>query len=237
MRVLAFDTSSPVLTVAVADESRVLGEWTTNLNKNHSVTLMDGISALLDEIKTDPDQLTAIAVGQGPGSYTGVRIGVSTAKSMAWSLGIPVIGVSTLETIAMNAIGFGGLIVPLFDARRGQVYTGCWDSVEMTSLRSVLDERIILLRDWLPQVLEQAAGRPVLFLGDDVSLHRAVIEEMVGEQARFAPSGLNHPRAAQIAWLGMQKLEQADAPDTHAVNPEYLQVSEAEAKWLANQQK
>ncbi|GAA4724824.1 tRNA (adenosine(37)-N6)-threonylcarbamoyltransferase complex dimerization subunit type 1 TsaB [Brevibacillus fulvus] len=231
MRVLAIDTSNLVLSVAVVDESRVLAEMTTNLRKNHSVRLMDNISLLLDELELSPQELDGIAVAKGPGSYTGVRIGVATAKSLAWSLGIPVVGISSLQAVALNACGFTGGIVPCFDARRGQVYTALYQSQGMNRLTEMAAEQIILLREWLPLIAAETAGRPLLFLGDDVALHRETIVEMLGERALFAPSAFNHPRAAHLGWLAIERIEQADDP--HSLLPEYLQVAEAEAKWLA----
>jgi tRNA threonylcarbamoyladenosine biosynthesis protein TsaB len=234
MRVLAIDTSNLVLSVAVVDETRVLAEMTTNLQKNHSVRLMDCISLLLDETETAPEQLAGIAVAKGPGSYTGVRIGVATAKSMAWSLNIPVVGVSSLQAVAMNALGFSGGIIPLFDARRGQVYTGYFQSEGMRVVSPRLSERIILLREWLPLVAEQAEGRPLLFLGDDVALHRETIVQTLGEQAQFAPPSFHHPRAAHIGCLALSGIRE-DGGNAHELRPEYLQMAEAEAKWMAKQ--
>lgn len=233
MRILAIDTSNLVLSVAVIDDTHMLGEYTTNMNKNHSIRLMDCIAELLDELGLAPEQLDGIAVAQGPGSYTGVRIGVATAKSMAWSLGIPLVGVSSLQAVAANAIGFSGGIVPLFDARRGQVYTGYFTSWQMERVEPKLAERIVLLEDWLTLVKAESAGQPILFLGDDLSLHRTAIEQKLGEQALFAPPGFNHPRAAHIGWISRQWFACADNP--HLLKPEYLQLAEAEAKWLAKQ--
>lgn len=233
MRVLAIDTSNLVLSVAVVDDTRVLGEITTNLQKNHSVRLMDAICELLDDLHIAPEELGGIAVAKGPGSYTGVRIGVSTAKSMAWSLGIPVVGISSLQAVAMNAFGFFGGIIPLFDARRGQVYTGYYQASLQGVAELVMAERIILLSDWLLLIKEQAKGAPLLFLGDDAAMHRETIVAALGEQAMFAPASFNHPRAAHIGLLGRMLLSQAGSP--HALVPEYLQVAEAEAKWLAKQ--
>lgn len=232
MRILGIDTSNLVSSVALVEDTRVLGEWTTNLNKNHSIRLMDSISMLLDKLDAAPEDLDGIAVAHGPGSYTGVRIGVSAAKSMGWSLSIPVVGVSSLQAVAMNALGFQGLIVPLFDARRGQVYTGCYRSPSF-ELEEVIEERIILLRDWLPMVLEHAEQKPILFVGEDLRIHKETIVEMVGEQAVFAPASFQHPRAAHIAILGAKRL--TETGNIHELMPEYLQVAEAEAKWLASQ--
>ncbi|NGQ96061.1 tRNA (adenosine(37)-N6)-threonylcarbamoyltransferase complex dimerization subunit type 1 TsaB [Brevibacillus sp. SYP-B805] len=233
MRVLAIDTSNLVLSVAVVEEARVLGEMMTNLQKNHSVRLMDSISGLMDELNLLPDELAGIAVAQGPGSYTGVRIGVATAKSMAWALGIPVVGVSSLQAVAMNAAGFSGGIVPMFDARRGQVYTGGYRTQEDGSVALALPERIVLLREWLDALSEEWGDSPMMFLGDDVAMHRDLIAQRMGRRAVFAPAAFNHPRAAHIGWLGIRRLAEAGSP--HDMVPEYLQVAEAEAKWLAKQ--
>lgn len=234
MRVLAIDTSNLVLSVAVVEEERVLAEMTTNQQKNHSIRLMDCISELLDATDTLPEQLGGLGVAKGPGSYTGVRIGVATAKSMAWSLNLPVVGVSSLQAVAMNALGFPGLIVPLFDARRGQVYTGAYRTEGMASVQLQGKEAIILLRDWLPMLREQAQGAPILFLGEDVRLHRETIVQELGEQAQFASPAMNHPRAAHIGFLAMRHLQ--DGKNAHELVPEYLQLAEAEAKWLAQKQ-
>lgn len=234
MRVLAIDTSNPVLSLAVVDESRVLGEWMSNLNKNHSVGLMDGISHLLDQVNLSPDELDLIAVAKGPGSYTGVRIGVATAKSMAWSLGIPIVGVSSLHAVAAQAAFFRGGIVPLFDARRGQVYTGYYKSDDF-QVNESLPERIMLLTEWLDYLKLQTTDEQILFLGEDVSLHRSTIEDILGSRACFAVPAFNHPRAAHIACIGHKYA--TEAKDVHALTPDYLQLAEAEANWLAKQQK
>jgi tRNA threonylcarbamoyladenosine biosynthesis protein TsaB len=234
MRVLAIDTSNLVLSVAVVEEGRVLAEVTTNQQKNHSVRLMDCVSRLLDETDTRPEQLAGIGVAKGPGSYTGVRIGVATAKSIAWALNLPVVGVSSLQAVAQNALGFPGLIVPLFDARRGQVYSGAYRTAGMEAVEVRLAERIILLSDWLPLLCKEAAGEPILFLGEDVRLHRETIAAALGDQARFAPASHNHPRAAHIGLLALGEIEHAGS--AHALVPEYLQLAEAEAKWLAQNQ-
>lgn len=233
MRILAIDTSNPVLSLAVTEDGQVLGEVTANLVKNHSTQLMDRMSELMDALGVEPESLDGIVVAHGPGSYTGVRIGVATAKSMAWALGIPAAGVSSLEVIAANGLGFPGLLVPLFDARRGRVYTGCYRAKGMEGLEMVLAEQVIPLQDWLALVKEAANGSPVLFLGEDVRLHRQKIEEEMGDQASFAPPSFQLPRASLVAWLGQKRLE--SCPDAHQLVPEYLQLSEAEAKWANGQ--
>lgn len=236
MNILAIDTSTFSLGVAVYSEQKVLGEFSTNIKKNHSIRLMPMISELLDEVELVPADLSAIVVARGPGSYTGVRIGVATAKSMAWSLGIPLIGVSSLEVIAWNGMHFPSLIVPLFDARRGQVYTAAYrwreDGVEVAE-----EERIVLLANALEEWRELPDQPPILFLGDDVALHRELIVERLGSRAKFAPASYSLARAAHLAAAGMKAWRAGRTEDVAAFTPVYLQLAEAEAKWLAGQKK
>ncbi|MFS8580969.1 MAG: tRNA (adenosine(37)-N6)-threonylcarbamoyltransferase complex dimerization subunit type 1 TsaB, partial [Novibacillus thermophilus] len=124
MKILAIDTSTLVMGVSLLEDDRVLGEVTTNLRKDHSVRLMPTVARLMEELRLSLSELDLIAVASGPGSYTGVRIGVTTAKTMAWSRNLPLIGISSLAVLAMNGLRFDGKIAPLFDARRDRVYTG-----------------------------------------------------------------------------------------------------------------
>jgi tRNA threonylcarbamoyladenosine biosynthesis protein TsaB len=126
MKMLAIDTSNFVMGVAVVEENKVIGEIITNLKKNHSVRVMNAVESLLKDCDIAPSELDRIVVAHGPGSYTGVRIGVTIAKTLAWTLNIPLIGVSSLEALAANGRYFDGYIAPLFDARRQQLYTGLY---------------------------------------------------------------------------------------------------------------
>ncbi|MCP8971379.1 tRNA (adenosine(37)-N6)-threonylcarbamoyltransferase complex dimerization subunit type 1 TsaB [Ectobacillus ponti] len=228
MKVLAIDTSNYTMSIAVLDGQMVLGELTTNLKKNHSVRLMPAIEQLLQECGMKPKELQKIVVADGPGSYTGVRIGVTVAKTLAWSLQIPITGVSSLEALAANGLFFPGYICPLFDARRQQVYTGLYKD-EAGALQSVKPDTILIITDWLQQLKE--LGQPVLFVGSDVPLHREVIEQELGEQAVFAPISRYNPRAGELAVLGLQKPDE----DIHSFVPNYIRLAEAEANWLASQ--
>ncbi|MBO8171651.1 MAG: tRNA (adenosine(37)-N6)-threonylcarbamoyltransferase complex dimerization subunit type 1 TsaB [Bacillaceae bacterium] len=232
MKILGIDTSNLVLSVALIEDEKTLGEMTTNLKKNHSVRLMPAIDDLMDALSILPDELDGIAVAEGPGSYTGVRIGVATAKSMAWALGIPLIGVSSLEAIAWNTPFFQGMISPLFDARRGRVYTGLYRSGD-GELHVEQEDRIIPLNQWLDQL--KAGGEPVLFLGDDVRLHFEQIEAQLGELAHFTTPEYHIPRASHIARQGLKKISQMNPEALHRFAPAYLQLAEAEAKWLEKQ--
>ncbi|WP_453992204.1 tRNA (adenosine(37)-N6)-threonylcarbamoyltransferase complex dimerization subunit type 1 TsaB [Bacillus nitroreducens] len=229
MKVLAIDTSNFVLGVALVEEEKVIGEVITNLPKNHSVRVMPTIEQLMKECGIKPKELEKIVVAMGPGSYTGVRIGVTIAKTLAWSLQIPLVGVSSLEALAANGRHFNGYISPLFDARRGQVYTGLYQ-FEGQALTCVEEDKIILLSEWLEELKKKET--PVLFIGNDLVIHKEQIETEFERFAYVAPYTDWNPRPSELAVLGKDK-----APvDVHTFVPNYIRLAEAEANWLGKRQ-
>jgi tRNA threonylcarbamoyladenosine biosynthesis protein TsaB len=227
MTILAIDTSNYPLGVALIEDNQVLGEYITNLKKNHSIRIMPAIQTLMKDCERVPAQLTKIVVAKGPGSYTGVRIGVTIAKTMAWSLKIPLVGISSLEVIAAGAGRyFDGYISPLVDARRGQVYTGLYQ-YQSGVLTIAKEDRLVLSADWTA-ALKEEIKKPILFVGNDLPLHRDVIETVLGSQAKFAAITEYNPRPAELAFLGKDK----QGEDIHSFVPNYIRLAEAEAKWL-----
>jgi tRNA threonylcarbamoyladenosine biosynthesis protein TsaB len=226
MTILAIDTSNYALGVALIEENQVIGEYITNLKKNHSVRIMPAIQTLMKDCERTPGDLTKVVVAKGPGSYTGVRIGVTIAKTLAWTLNIPLVGVSSLEILAAG-IGryLDGYVSPLFDARRGQVYTGLYQ-YQSGKLIAVKEDRLVMLADWA-EVLKEV-GKSILFVGNDLPLHQEVIEATLGSQAVFAPITEYNPRPSVLALLGKDK----QGEDIHSFVPNYIRLAEAEAKWL-----
>ncbi|WP_110926856.1 tRNA (adenosine(37)-N6)-threonylcarbamoyltransferase complex dimerization subunit type 1 TsaB [Bacillus massiliglaciei] len=229
MKVLAIDTSNFTLGIALADRGQVVGEYITNLKKNHSVRVMPAIQTLLKDCDTKPEDLDRIVVAKGPGSYTGVRIGVTIAKTLAWTLKIPLSAVSSLEVLAANGRHFQGMISPLFDARRGQVYTGLYAFSEDGTIQTVMEDCNMLSSEWGKQLHE--LGKPVLFVGQDMDLHREALTEAMGDQAFFAPASLFNPRPGELALIGSERPEE----DIHHFVPNYIRMAEAETKWLEQQ--
>jgi tRNA threonylcarbamoyladenosine biosynthesis protein TsaB len=226
MTILAIDTSNYPLGVALIEDNQVLGEYITNLKKNHSVRIMPAIQTLMKDCERVPAHLTKIVVAKGPGSYTGVRIGVTIAKTLAWSLKIPLVGVSSIEIIAAGAGRyFDGYISPLIDARRGQVYTGLYE-YQSGNLVTVKEDRLVLSADWAVALKEEM--KPILFVGNDLLLHQAVIEDTLRTQAVFAAITEHNPRPSELALLGKDK----QGEDIHSFVPNYIRLAEAEAKWL-----
>ncbi|MDN3019399.1 tRNA (adenosine(37)-N6)-threonylcarbamoyltransferase complex dimerization subunit type 1 TsaB [Paenibacillus sp. BSR1-1] len=226
MTILAIDTSNYALGVSLLEENQVLGEYITNLKKNHSVRIMPAIQTLMKDCERVPGDLTKIVVAKGPGSYTGVRIGVTIAKTLAWTLNIPLVGISSLETLASGAGRyFDGFVSPLFDARRGQVYTGLYQ-FENGQLSVVEQDQLVMAVDWAAKLAEMT--KPILFVGNDLPIHQSKLEEVVGPKAFFASITEHNPRPSELALLGRNK----DGEDVHTFVPNYIRLAEAEAKWL-----
>lgn len=226
MTILAIDTSNNALGVALLDNDIVLGEYITNLKKNHSIRIMPAIQTLMKDCGRTPREISKIVVAKGPGSYTGVRIGVTIAKTLAWTLNIPLVGVSSLEILA-SGVGryFNGFVSPLFDARRGQVYTGLYQ-YDAGQLVVMQKDELVMMVDWAEKL--KASSEPILFVGNDLHLHRPVIEQVLGSQAIYAAIPEQNPRPSELAMLGKNK----QGEDIHSFVPNYIRLAEAEAKWL-----
>ena len=226
MKVLAIDTSNYVLGISIIDHEKVIGDYITNLKKNHSIRVMPAIEYLMKECDILPSDLTKIVVAKGPGSYTGVRIGVTIAKSLAWSLQIPLVGVSSLE-IAATTVGryFQGGVSPLFDARRGQIYTGLYQFRE-GNLSVIEKDHLVLSKDWAVDLTKRSDH--TLFVGNDLSIHRSVLVDILGQKAIFAEITEHNPRPSELALLGKDR----PGEDLHSFVPNYIRLVEAEAKWM-----
>ncbi|MEC1625229.1 tRNA (adenosine(37)-N6)-threonylcarbamoyltransferase complex dimerization subunit type 1 TsaB [Bacillus mojavensis] len=228
MTILAIDTSNYTLGIALLRDNTVVAEYITYLKKNHSVRAMPAVHSLLNDCDITPQDLSKIVVAKGPGSYTGVRIGVTIAKTLAWSLNIPISAVSSLEALAANGRHFDGLISPIFDARRGQVYTGLYEYKNGLLEQAVPDQNV-MLTEWLEILKEK--DRPVLFLGHDTSIHKETILDVLGTKGIIGPAAQHNPRPSELAYAGADR----EAVDIHGLVPDYLRLAEAEAKWIESQ--
>jgi len=228
MKILAIDTSTTAMGIALLDEHKVYTEFTTNLKKNHSVRLMPMVDQLFEEVDWQPKDVDLIAVAKGPGSYTGVRIGVTTAKTLSYTLGVPLIGVSTLEAMAYGSNSFSGVISPLIDARRGQVYTGLYKKTDgvWTNLE---EDRIILVSDWIEIIKKY--NEEIVFIGEDVQVHQETLTQL-GDKVIFCPPAFNSSRPSIIGYLAKQMYGNGKTDNIFDFAPAYLQIVEAEAKLL-----
>lgn len=229
MKTLAIDTSNQTLAVAVVDGQEVLGQSQTMAIKNHSTALMPAIDGLMQAVGMAPKELEQIVVAKGPGSYTGLRIGVTTAKTLAQTLNIPLIGVSSLKAVAANCVGVSQVIVPLFDARRQNVYAGAYQWHNGT-LETRIKDQHISLSELLTQ-LKAVDGQEVLFVGADTVKFKDMIEAELPTARINQVSLWNYPNGVVLAAIAK---EEAPVASIHDFVPDYLKLVEAEEKWLAS---
>ncbi|KIL48333.1 tRNA (adenosine(37)-N6)-threonylcarbamoyltransferase complex dimerization subunit type 1 TsaB [Jeotgalibacillus campisalis] len=230
MNVLVIDTSNIPLSIAVLTEQTVIAETIINSKKNHSLQAMPAIESMLRSVDLSPKDLTRIVVAKGPGSYTGVRIGVTLAKTLAWTLSIPLVAVSSLAALTGAGRYFDGYICPVFNARRGQAYTGLY-AYKDQELVQVKEDLNGLMEDWLNEL--SLMDRKILFTGQDAAVFRELIIEKLGDRAVFATITENMPRAAELGLIGMNM----EPGNVHDVVPNYIRMAEAETKWLQQQKK
>lgn len=218
--ILGIDTSNSPLAIALVKGDTVLIEETQNLKINHSLTAMPAIEELMKKAQIAPDDLTQIVAAEGPGSYTGVRIGLTIAKTLAWSLKIPLLTVSSLKVLAANGQGFEGLVCPVMDARRGTAFTALYDG---QTLKTIISDQHSDFKTFLEKVHKQ--GQPILFTGVDLEIHRPLIEETLGGLAHFATFQNRLPRASNLIALAVDE----EVEVVHHTVPEYRRITEAEA--------
>lgn len=225
MKILGIDSSGLTASAAIVSEDILVAEFTVNNKQTHSQTLLPMIDQVIKMSGIGLEELDGIAVAAGPGSFTGLRIGSSTAKGMALALNKPIISVPTLEGMAYRMAGCSGVICPLMDARRNQVYTGIY-RVSGNRLECLLEQSAVDILEIVEKINEYSEN--VVFLGDGVPVHRAVLEERITVPYQFAPLHLNRQSAAAVAALGVVYMAEGRMEDAKDHKPVYLRKSQAE---------
>lgn len=225
MKILALDSSGIVASVAVVEDDTLLAEYTVNYKKTHSQTLLPMLDEIVKMTELDLESIDAIAVAAGPGSFTGLRIGSATAKGLGLALKKPLVAVPTVDALAYNLYDAQGVICPIMDARRKQVYTGIYRFEE--------HQFVTLKEQWaapIEELLEELnhRGEMVTFLGDGVPVFRDLIAEKLQVPYSFAPAHVNKQRAAAVAALGSIYYKEGRTETAMEHVPEYLRVSQAE---------
>lgn len=224
MKILALDSSGIVASVAVVEDDTLLAEYTVNYKKTHSQTLLPMLDEIVKMTELELESVDAIAVAAGPGSFTGLRIGSATAKGLGLALKKPLVAVPTVDALAYNLYDAQGLICPIMDARRKQVYTGIYSFD--TGFHVIKDQEAIAVKE-LAQLLNTMEG-PVTFLGDGVPVYKEILEEELTVTHFYAPANMNRQRAASVGLLGMQYYKEGKAETAADHKPDYLRVSQAE---------
>lgn len=256
--VLALDTSTAAMSAAVLRGNEVLSEIESIAERNHSVHVITHVKTILEEAGVSSENLDAIVVGSGPGSYTGMRIAVTAAKTLAWAWEKPLTGISSLEAIAYGALheGIGAssgelpakldgthFVIPIMDARRGQVYGAAFEAGRQPNWSRMMDDGVRIMLDWVDEIIREAetrqeGERPVIWLTGDLSLHgeaAAKLQEKgsaIGLKVNLLPHVL---RGRYLAELGRRNLAEGSLEAVHTFTPNYTQLTEAEVKLKARQ--
>lgn len=229
MKVLALDTSSVAASVAVMDDDVLLGEYTLNHNKTHSQKLVPMIQQLLLNLELEPSDIDLFAVSKGPGSFTGLRIGIVTVKALAYALDKPVIGVPTLDVLAHNIPFCSHLACPIMDARNNQVYTALyeWDLAGQKRLTEYMGIKI----EEMAGIIRENIGtkeQKVIFVGDGVRIYKPFFLKELGESCIFAPDNLLLQRASSVGEIALNSAYKNNNEDCFSLAPFYLRKSQAE---------
>ena len=242
MRILALDSSGLVAGVAVLEsenekkDAQTIAEYTVNYKKTHSQTLLPMLDEIVKMTELDLDTIDAIAIASGPGSFTGLRIGSATAKGLGLALKKPLVEVPTLEGLAYNLCGTEGLICPIMDARRGQVYTGIYACAD--NELKVMEEQMAVPIEELAEKLKKY-NQKVTFLVVVVPVFREHLknELLADMKIQFAPAHLNRQRAAAVGALGMNYYREGRTVTAMEHRPDYLRVSQAERERAEREKK
>lgn len=225
MKILGIDSSGIVASAAIADEKNIIAEFTVNNKQTHSQTLLPMIEKVVDMSGIELEQIDAIAIAAGPGSFTGLRIGSATAKGIGLALKKPVVSVPTLEGLAYRVSVFDGIICPIMDARRNQVYTGIY-KMDKGNLVCLSEQKAVDIHEIMDEL--EKYDEKVIFLGDGVEVQRETIEKEFKKEYCFAPIHLSKQSAAAVAVLGDIYFNQGKAEDAAEHKPIYLRKSQAE---------
>lgn len=231
MLLLAFETSAKAASVALFDDHKLLGESYQNTGLTHSQTLLVMAQDLICQCGFVPADITHTAVAAGPGSFTGVRIGVAAAKGFAWGKEIPCYGVSTLEAMALGLGVWEGTVVCAMDARRAQVYNAIFEA-KNGQLTRISDDRAISLAE-LGEELNAITG-PIYLVGDGAALCHRTLTDL---QLILPPEWKQHQRAVGVGLAAFSAIERGESGDAAALAPNYLRLSQAERERLEKEKK
>jgi tRNA threonylcarbamoyladenosine biosynthesis protein TsaB len=225
MRILALDTSTNVASVAILEDDVVIGEYSCNKGKTHSQRLMPMIQSLLEKVGLCATDMDAFSASIGPGSFTGLRIGVTTVKSMAFAAGKPVISVNTLDALACNLSMSKALLCPIIDARNNQVFTAIYKYVN-GKLERLTDYLGIHINE-LVDIIRSMEGE-IILLGDACTMHRDYFVSELGERLSIAPPNTVLAKASSVAVLARNAFLDGKLESCYDMVPFYLRKSQAE---------
>lgn len=225
MKILAIDTSAKAASVCVAEDGKITGEFFINTALTHSQTLMPMTEQLLKNCGVDIKEIDAVAVNAGPGSFTGVRIGVAAAKGLAFPENLPCVSVSTLESMAYNAYDCDGIVCAVMDARCSQVYNALF-RVGSKTVERLTDDRALSLSDLKPE-LERYADEKILIVGDGAQ----IVDEFLRNsafKAVLAQPNIQVQKASSVALAAFKQIEEGNLTTAEELMPVYLRLPHAQ---------
>ena len=225
MWILAIDTSTKSASVALLKNTEIAAEAFIHAGVNHSATLLPTVDMLCKMSDVELEEMDLFVCTIGPGSFTGIRIGVCTIKGFALAAGKPAVGVSTLDALALNVYGSSLMICPMLDARKNQVYTALYRTGGNDLLEKKAQERSTDITEFLQSIAED-----VIFLGDGAEKYAELIKKTLRRRAFFMTGIHNHVRASMVGLLGEKKFREGVMDDPVSLVPRYLRLSEAEIK-------
>ena len=235
MKILAFDSTAKVASAAVTEDDRTLALYSVDNGLTQSELLLPMAEAILKSLRIDFSEIGAYAVTVGPGSFTGVRIGVSLVKGLAFGKGVPCVAVSTLEALAENLRGIPGIIVPCMDARRAQVYTALFLSDGDTLTRITEDSAIPISQ--LYDMLCEYGDKNIYLVGDGYAITRKALDELGLKGLSVTPELLRMQNAASVAKVAKRKIDSGEYTTDEKLSPIYLRMPQAERERLEKEKK
>lgn len=227
MMILGVDTSTTSGSAALLEDGYIVGEINLDVEKTHSERLLPSIHQLLESAGISTKDIDGFAVTIGPGSFTGLKVGLSTVKGLAWAYNKPVVGVSTLSALAHN-ISFATIhICPIIDAKKNEVYTALFRNDGRGTQRRVCDDMVVM-----PEKLVDLISEETVFLGNGVRLYSSYLRERLGSRVLFAPPVFWLVRASVVASITVDGFIKGEVQSPESILPEYIRASEAELKGL-----
>lgn len=228
MKILGIDTSTKFCNLSLIEDEDIIIEYTINgLKKKHSSILVPAIEDLLKMIDLKMEEINGIAVSVGPGSFTGLRVGLAVAKGLSYTCSLPLLGITTLDAMAFPLKEIPYLICPLLESKKDEIYDAVFRGGD--DLHRVMDYKCEDIQSLLARL--SPLKEKIIFLGDGIKKYREIIKEKIGKDVLFVDSQLNLPVATSIAFLGLNKLKKGEEDDVSTLSPFYLRKSGAEIIW------
>ena len=228
MKILGIDTSTKFCNLGLIEDEDIIIEYAiSGIKKKHSSILLPAIKDLLKTIDLKMEEINGIAVSLGPGSFTGLRIGLCVAKGLCYARSLPLLGIPTLDAMAFLLKEIPYLICPILESKKDEIYDVVFRGGD--NLHRVMDCKCENIQSLLVRL--SPLKEKIIFLGDGIKKYRDIIKEKIGKDALFIDSQFNLPVATSIAFLGLEKLKKGEEDDISTLSPFYLRKSEAEIVW------